>query len=147
MLEKISLVTDFKDYYDHVFYDRKDNDVDRRFIRFADDQTSFSKPDQLTFLNSLGFKVPKHGLVSQIDKPSEDLVVVYTDEFKHRGEGKVLLSGLQATNRFPSKYASEYIDFKKGESYRLLQVGNRSFWYEYKSATDWRSNCGAVEIS
>jgi hypothetical protein len=145
-MKKISLETDFKDYYDHLFYNPRESNTNGHFIRIADDINSFSKRNQFLHLQQLGFKVPRHGIVSNIIDLDKD-IVVYVDELKHRGEGKYLIKSIQARKHFPNKYASEYIDYREGESYRLLQVGNRSFWYQYKSTTSWKSNCGHVEIS
>ncbi len=57
-----------------------------------------------------------------------------------------MYESIEALKLYPNIYCSEYIGYRPGESYRLLQIGERSFWYHYKSANDWRSNCGEVEI-
>jgi hypothetical protein len=55
----------------------------------------------------------------------------------------------------PYALASKFIQFNvpdakpeiKGLSWRYLQIGTESFWLEYTSTEDWRSNCGEGDIN
>ena len=144
---KIGLESDFRDYYDHVFYNSLDLSLSGIFYRIANNpEFSLPKRSQFQYLESAGFRVPKHGLVKDI-ATENNKVVVYIDEYVHQGQGKDLLDGSDALSIHPDKYCSEYIGHSFGKSCRYLQVGNRSFIYWYQSSDSWKSNTGEVEIS
>lgn len=155
----IKLNTDWTDYYDHWFcgsWEAPDRTLDRLM------RNTLSKRDQLLQLHFAGFAVPLHGPVlsvaqqvmyAQAQKPPAQLMqeaapalVVYTDEYAHAGEGKVLLPYYHALGTYPNRYATEYIqthtDPTIAVSTRLLYIGEQAFWLEYQAQGDWRSNCG-----
>lgn len=149
----LRLVTDFTDYYDFAF-----SRTGRVFRRMATE--GMPRREMFAFFNRLGLGTPRHGLVREVvpailteyaESMPKDLVsemsqvVVYTDENAHRGEGKELLSLRDALRLTPDHYCSEYVlsnALGLGESMRLLQVGQKSWWIRSSSYTDWRSNCG-----
>lgn len=157
---QLRLVSDFRDYYDHWF------DLDGEpFERMA--TGGMSRPEMLAYLDALGIPTPHHCIAgnmrTQIDDHDLDLggrtyrvtgygdtlkVVVYTDDRAHRGEGKRLMTAREAVENYSQAYCSVYQDVPEaaGESVRYLRVGRRAFVYTYRSADDWRSNCGEVEI-
>lgn len=144
---KIGLESDFRDYYDHVFYNSLDLSLSGIFYRIANNPDfSLPKRRQFQYLESAGFRVLKHGLVKDV-ATENNKVVVYIDEYIHQGQGKDLLDGSFALSIHPEKYCSEYIGHSFGKSCRYLQIGDRSFVYWYQSSDDWKSNTGEVEIS
>lgn len=157
----MQLITDFRDYYDHAF-DREG----REFYRTS--RNNMSRPDMLAFMESKGLLVPRYGLAKDLvprmmteDFPDWDQetlqaaslhlidVIVFTDLFAHRGEGKIRMSAGLAQLSYPNNFAVEYIPPTKtglGVSFRYLQVGNRRWWLQYWSNQDWRSNIGDGEV-
>jgi len=146
---KLKLKSDFYDWYDHAF------DLDGMTFQRISKSITTRKQD-LESLKNLGFRVPRFGKV--IDFYHEILthkqhpeitpviqVVVHTDPKAHRGEGKVLLSTTEAFLRHPHDFCVEYIPSNR-KSQRLLCVGKRTFWIEYESKDDWRSNMGDVNF-
>ncbi|MBF7084413.1 hypothetical protein IT084_15780 [Desulfallas sp. Bu1-1] len=152
-LPKIKLVSDFWDYYDHWF-DGSDAEIvfERRSTGGMD------RLQMLEYLKSLGLRVPAFGRVRDLYDRERQVwqgyvditsVVVYLDERAHRGEGKVLLSLRDAMEQYPDHLATEYIPALPsghGLTWRYLQVGDKIFWLKCTSHSDWRSNCGDVEI-
>jgi hypothetical protein len=153
---KIRLISDFLDYYDHWFDVYDASIVFERMSRGG-----MSRPEMLSFLKSLGLKVPFFGRVKDVYKymlrKYEDIpyvdsilsVVVHLDERAHCGEGKVQIPLCEAMEKYPDCFAVEYIPAQPsglGLSWRYLQIGNKIFWLEFASRNDWRSNCGQVDI-
>lgn len=158
----MKLVSDFCEAYDYHF-----NNNGPIFRRVTTD--GLNKPDQFTFLLNAGFSVPPHGLVEDVRNQWwgqegiwVDNVVAYDDLNAHCGEGKTLLTrqtfhnlgGRQDTGRelyrlcklFCSAYLGKYTHVRPSVSWRLLKIGPHTFWLEYRSFDDWRSNCGDVDI-
>lgn len=158
---KARLLSDFRDYYDHMF--------DLSGVPFARLSTGgLSRPEMLAFLESLGLPVPAYGRVNEFIGAVApvgarlDRIVVYTHERMHRGEGKILTTLGEAYEQHPFAFMSRHVDGSYrmrcplnpqhashcSTSLRYLQVGDRKFWLEYWSDTDWRSNCGegGVEV-
>lgn len=76
-------------------------------------------------------------------------VVVYTDEFAHRGEGKILLDGKDALAKYPDLHCSQYIPTRPdggSASERVVTVGQNNFRLECAS-DDWRSNYGKEAVT
>jgi hypothetical protein len=76
-------------------------------------------------------------------------IVVYTDEYAHRGEGKKICNIEDSIIECPDAYASVLL--RNNQEYsisrRELFIGNRLCLLTYVSLTDaWRSNCGHVVI-
>lgn len=162
---RIGLRSDFLDYYDHWF-DRLEV-AEVIFERRS--RTNSSRREIFQRLESMGLRTPPHGVVTELvacrekylhqtfrdpaiaGKAIEALknLVVYTDEYAHAGEGKLLLSLSEALEHYPDAYASLHIPQTPagtGVSLRYLHVGRRRFWLRYTSFNDWRSNAGDVHI-
>lgn len=135
---KVKLKSDFRDFYDLAF-----DAEGYEFKRFTWD--GLARPAMLTFLAWNDYNPPRHGFVRDL-APESAMLVVYTDEKAHRGEGKILMTAKEAMEHHPNAYASEYIQ-SPPESLRLLQVGMMRWMLSYKSDDAWRSNVGKeVEI-
>ena len=148
---KIAILSDFIDFYDHTFYPRGMADAiwDRR------SRNNMSKAEQFLLLEDLGLKVPEHGTVGEVYSKLKDKfsyaeairVVVYLDEFAHRGEGKILAILGDALRKYPHFYCSRFVQsepsfpgIEYATSYRHLQIGRRSFWLRYSGFGSWMSN-------
>lgn len=154
---KIAIDSDFLDFYDYAFYSRYNADIvwERR------SRTAMSKREQFAFLEQQGLQTPDHGTVAEVyhkiranyflpnglffDKFAKDIasVVVYLDEYAHRGLGKLQVPLELALDHYPKKYCSEFIQTTPSSnsvSYRYLQVGKKSFWLRYTGHDNWMSN-------
>ena len=158
---KIKLCSNFVDTYDHYM---DVTDCDTTFNRRTDGGPN--RIEMLTMLESMGFDVPACGIIRRIyegsiqgldgvdqvqkDKYLKDMeFVVYTDLNSHCGEGKVKLGLGEAFEKYPDCFATQYLRNShdgSGDSIRLLVIGDKQFWMEYKSKDDWRSNVGDVDI-
>ena len=78
----MKLISDFSEIYDNFF-----TNYGKPFYRMTN--RGLCKRDQLKFLENLGLQVPEHGLVKDL-LTTVSLVVVYLDEKKHCGEGKII---------------------------------------------------------
>lgn len=147
-MQKIRLLSDFHDYYDHWF------DIYGTTLSFERMSTNgMSRRRMLEYMQSLGIRVPLFGLPHELlygqNKSINTLAVIHVDEFAHRGEGKVKTTLGEAISAYPGHLAVEYVpnDTSKGsQSFRYLQVGDNRFWLEYSGRSDWRSNYGDVDI-
>lgn len=76
--------------------------------------------------------------------------IIYTDEKKHRGDGKIIVSIEEAMDIYPEHYASLYLNDRTNycsTSSRKLFIGDLCLEMDYISMNDiWRSNCGNVSI-
>lgn len=143
----MQLNTNFRDFYDHAF-DRTGPSFNRH------DRNDMSRQEIFALLEGINHKTPRHGAVRDLvpriyseESPSwrQGDVVVYTDPYAHRGEGKLLMSAAQALDSHADHYAAEYIPAlrkNRSVSYRYLQVGQCKWWLQYWSEHDWRSNVG-----
>lgn len=138
---KLKLVSDFHDYYDPWF----DRDGDTVFRRMTTDGPSRIQMFDIFSKKKSVYNPPIHGIVRDIWKESQKLVV-YTDLRAHCGEGKELLPSEQAYQKYPYAFASEYIETDKPASLRTLQIGWVSYYIHYESDDKWRSNVGDVNI-
>ena len=153
MNRKLKLVTNYRDWYDHAF--------DREGIEFRRmNNEGMDRKSMLNFLHSRGFHTPEYGTVKEVvprllreyDEILHALaienlidVVVHTDINAHAGDGKIKVSAAEALSSYPQHLCVEYIAATpsgNGRSLRYLRVGNRSWWLEYWSESDWRSNVG-----
>ena len=158
---QIKLKSDFREYYDHHFAGSQDK-TDLIFDRRSD--SGPSKREQLFLLEQLECHPPLHGFVKDIVpkllqlKPKtlyhNKFIVIYTDEHKHRGEGKICVSinAKQVLENFQDNYCSLFIPstdnpLEKSISRRLLCIGNRCFWLTYQSPTNWMSNAHDTTIT
>lgn len=156
--KKVRLVSDSHDYYDHWF----DNyEAELTFERKS--TGGMPRREMLEYLRSLGLRVPVFGRPAEVyDQlrrrynalPDEvfdciQQVVVHLDETAHCGKGKIRLPLSDAAKQYPDCLAVEYIPALPsglGQTWRYLQIGDKVIWLKYTSRTDWRSNCGDVEI-
>lgn len=133
----MKLKSDFSDYYDHHF------DLDGPvFERMGTGGPT--KREQFKLLEGLGLDVPMHGMVYDLayHLNISKWLVVYTDETRHAGEGKQLLSLDWIRPEHWKLYCSLFLPPGKS-SIRELHVGRRSFRLLYTTYNDWwRSNCG-----
>jgi len=158
-MEKVKLLSDFRDYYDHWF---DGSDSPFSFSRYS--YSGMDREQALKYLYQIGFKVPLHGMAKDLYKLKQaeygdeltlfqDAVwlVVYLDKRSHRGERKLLMNLKSAMDNYGTCFASEYVftapsTIHGGLSFRYLKIGQRTFWLQYRSENDWRSNCGQVSI-
>lgn len=140
---KIKLESDFLDYYDHWF-----DFEGQAFKRHS--SSGMSRSEMFDFLEQIGVKTPPHGSPQQVFNQigdSTSSVVVYINQYAHRGEGKILLPILEAIQKYPSHLCSLYYPTLPtgSESFRYLQIGDKRYWLRYTSS-DWRSNYGDTQI-
>lgn len=161
---RLSLSSDFHDYYDHAF---DSGHTDATYHRVS--TGGMSRPVMLSHLEiNQKLRVPMHGTVSELKVRIENEldylgsaaviedflanlvdVIVFTDIMAHSGNGKVKLNILEALARYPNHYAIQFIPANPGglgDSLRYLRIGCRQFWLRYWSMDDWRSNAGDVHI-
>lgn len=149
---KVVLNSDFIDYYDHWFDRVYTPEVHLTFQRKSIGFTP--RLELLDYMSSeLGLTVPEFGTVREVASrvrlfDSNIFLVVYTDDMKHRGDGKEKVSLKSALKRFPNKPCSLYIPpDEKSKSYRLLSIGkNTTYMLSYQSTHAWKSNVGDVEV-
>ncbi len=148
----MQLNTDHEQFYDAVF--------DRRgpvFHRMAYTRGGLSKKAQFALFESLHLPTPPHGTVSELAAQLQTGMetgavsaalqahyqcVVYGDELAHRGEGKELLTLIEASGRDPGAFASMFIP-QNGPpvSFRLIRFGRLIFWLRQQGEKGgWRSN-------
>ena len=156
----IGLKSDFTDYYDHWFVGSWQS-PSLHYYRFTYDDVPRS--EIFRWMDERGIPVPYFGLVNDLYKKTVkerwgkdshifgEVVnfVVYTDEYAHASQGKLLLTANEAIETYPQYFAVEFIPTNPlclGLSYRYLRVGRRQFWLRYKSLDSWMSNYGSVEI-
>ena len=146
---KLKLISDFTDYWDYMM--DSEGEIFRRVTT-----DGLNRHELLEYLQKLEFTVPCYGSVKELSailKP-QDRIVLHHDIWAHRGEGKELSTITEAILKYPDTLATQFIQFNvpgtppevKGLSWRYLQVGTESFWLEYTSTEDWRSNCGEGDI-
>ena len=146
----IKLNSDFRDYYDFAF----PSAGDRTFDRIAGDRT-MSKLEQFRLLSGIGLRVPfvalGRDMLSDTPLREHDLVVVYTDDRAHCGDGKRLSTVGNLTESDEALLCSQWINttgnYDASQSYRLLQIGARSWLLRYEGEGGWMSNhCEDTQI-
>lgn len=146
-LPKVELNSDFTESYDHMF---DKGETDFRWTRYS---IGLSRGMALLELSGMGLRVPYYDRVSTMSALLGKLrpfVVVYTDEYAHRGEEKEPRTlSLDTLQKYGSNNAMLYVGQFPGNkvSYRYLRMGQRKMWMRYSSDDPWRSNCGNVEIA
>jgi len=151
------LNTDHEQFYDAVF-----DHGGPVFHRMAFTRGGLSKKAQFALFESLRLPTPPHGTVSDLAEMlrtgmetgtvsaalnAHYQCVVYGDEWAHRGEGKELLTFLEARGRDPGLFASVFIP-QNGPpvSFRLIRFGRLIFWTRQQGEKGgWRSNQRDVE--
>jgi len=139
---KLSLKSDFRDYYD-VWFNRED-ETDNIFERYSN--SGMNRLGMFGYLRTHGFRVVDYGYVKNFYRLDKDMdVVVYTDINTHRGEGKELMSIKDAMDKYSECLCSKYYkvcDDYDAISSRALQIGDKCISLIYKNNGDWRSNVG-----
>lgn len=156
----IQLKSNFQDYYDHHFTGSWQT-PDVVFPRFSNG--GLSRPEMFALLSKHNIATPTHGFVKEVVPELKEAletsdfgffedyleVVVYLDEYAHKGEQKIRLTYNEALAKYPKYFCAEYVPVLSsgtGVSFRHLRIGLRQFWLQYVSLDDWRSNCGDVQI-
>jgi hypothetical protein len=145
--------SDFIDYYDHWFEDHGSGGAYLN-RRMSDGPT---RREMFKLFEERDIHCPTHGRVDYLflDFPE---VVVYTNEFAHVGEGKLLLSKYdleeiimnKTLDAEPCEWDGEFLQRCFGSAFigdggyskRHLYIGYESFVLSYNNADDWRSNVG-----
>lgn len=143
---KVSLKSDFRDYYDYMF--------DRSGVLYERmSETELSRREAFGKMLSMGLNIPPVGTPVVFDEfgfsKLAPKLVIYHDQYRHRGEGKSLVSWTEGYEVYSDKFASIYVcdEHMPATSYRYLRIGNTVVFLKYTSLNDWRSNCGDVQIS
>jgi hypothetical protein len=145
----ISLKSNFLDIYDHHF-DGKLQMSELVWERYSAPSKHVTKPlllrnEQHQLLTEIGFKIPKTGAAWVLRKVYPDIdLVIYINLQGHQGQNKVKISAKEEIPvQYKGFYACEYIPGLP-TSYRLLKIGNQTFWLEYsnQNRNEWRSNTG-----
>lgn len=141
---RIGLDSDFIDYYDHHF--SAHGLADTIFRRRS--TNSMSRQEAFRILGHAGYPVPLHGLVRNLPFVKDALVVVYFDEFAHRGDGKQLVPLAVAKVEYPDCFASMFMGElgPSSQSIRILNIGDKAWILSYVSDHPWASNCGNVSV-
>jgi hypothetical protein len=136
---RVRLVSDFIDYYDHMF------DLSGK-VWHRNSRDQFSRQAMFEVMSSMGLNIPVIGTVGEFwagsIKSSSGKMVAYYDEYAPDSHELV----------WKSTFTSEYIEDSElapgTTSWRYLRIGTLSpIWLEYQSTDKWRSNYGDVQIS
>jgi hypothetical protein len=144
---KIRLNSDFRDYYDFMFY----HDGETTFDRMMYDRT-LCKRDQIRIMQDLGLRTFDIRRCKHWDFSDDTPMVVYTDDRSHAGSGKQRIDLGQARHKYPNVWSIPWIATSYSNdtsvSHRLLQVGNRAWWLRYEGEGGWQSNhCESTAIT
>ncbi|SMC79836.1 hypothetical protein [Sporomusa malonica] len=149
-MRPVVLRSNFVDYYDDYF-DSPSSISPLIFERFTD--KGMRRGEILKFLARNGFSVPKHGILRDIGKWAPHLrdnqyIVIYLDEYSHRGENKLLSTIDVGLKSYPNCLAAEFLGKSSDSAHalRLVQVGMKYFWISLQS-DDWRASSGNVKTS
>jgi hypothetical protein len=145
---RISLKSDFHDYYDYhfdsVIPDKPSVTMERMQVG------GLKRSEMFPFMERLGLRVPKYGIAREIGEEKIIWCIVHTDEMAHTGEGKFRYLSSRIPEEHLDLFAVQYVyrkDIDKkywfsGQSFRWLRVGECNFFLRYFSGEDWRSNVG-----
>jgi hypothetical protein len=141
---KLSLVSDFKDFYDDCF--DSEGDV---FTR--NKSSNLTKPEIFQYLKScLKLNVPVHGICNEMHRyfDNDNLVIVYSSFDKTKIDGRHLVKFSDAIKFHPDKFIVEYL---KGSMpsfvTKSFSIGKRMWTVTCKSDDYWRSNVGNVQMN
>lgn len=150
----VALTSDFEDYYDRWFDAPRMIHPDYVYQRFT--HMGPQRPTMFRLFRQLGLQTPVHGPARFVgtsfacsNRQLDDRqVVVYLDNQRHLGDGKILMTLAEAVKDYPDHFITEYIEpgGAPATSLRYLRVGRRQYWLQYTSFDDWRSNCGDVQV-
>jgi hypothetical protein len=150
---RVILDSDFSDYYDGHFHpiNAHPKEGDSQYVFRRKLRDTISRRTMFKVFHDHGLNIPKHGLFEILTK-RHNKVVVYTDEYAHRGECKALIDindSSEVLDDWNGYYASEFIQTRVCQtdihSLRILRVGEYFFQILYKSSDSWRSNVGYIE--
>lgn len=116
MNDNVKLVSDFTDYYDHLFLG---TDAELVYTRKTSDCAS--KISDMKFLRSLG--VPVIDIIPTSYADDNDNVVVYSDLTKH-GSGKSIQLGGTAKMDYSHSFCSIFHPESSGITVKYLQIGS-----------------------
>lgn len=119
----VRIDSDFIDIYDNL----SEYSANRVYSRFYSRQKG--KVYELNKLKRLGVKTIKLEPVYNKSYASKDLVV-YSDQKKHLGKGKVILRYNEAKLMYNNYLASEYEEESASNVLKYLQIGERRFRLE-----------------
>lgn len=118
---KISIQSDFEDYYDNAFY--KGNNPIGVYRRNKSDLIVI--PKGLSFLRGMGINTVRVRPVREL-RPKSGKVIVYTGA-SYGKHSKVVMDYRNASMLYPSIPASEFIENTDGVITKILQIGKRRF--------------------
>lgn len=141
VIMKLILKTDFVDYYDNHFDHLSQPEPHLVFNRLT--RNNFSRKDLFNLLEEMNEPVIPHGNAKKLSEKfwSANKFVVYTDEYAHSGQGKLLIDRSQIP-QYSDTFASLYMPEKPSLSLKKIVIGDRIFWAKYQSSHDWKSNVG-----
>lgn len=159
---KLQLFSDYWDFYDPFFaskYELIDGALAERrdfskiipFYRYASIGHGLSKFDQFIHLSKrLGLNPILNGKSKDMKLTLETKVVVYTDQMKHSGDGKLLMTLRRAREEYPEHLCSLFVETSEEEYkatfYKLLVIGDQRLFFRVDSINDkkdqdsWGSN-------
>lgn len=120
-IPKIKIESDFSDFYDFLGVSSEQLGVFNRFRSSMPD-----KAEGLAQLRSIGVQTIDTTAARRAVSASGKLVV-YTDQSKHDGTGRVLMTMDEANMIYPNSLASEFFEEADCITNKLLQVGSRRF--------------------
>lgn len=91
-----------------------------------------------------GYNIPRcgeYGVMARLGNP----LIVYTDEYAHCGEGKVLWKPGDPVDYPADTFCSEFVgdpDARPAKSHRILIIGYYEVHLKYRSDDHWQSNVG-----
>lgn len=119
----MKIISDFQDYYDTVATQFQGDNI----ILHRNNANRLGKMDSIKFMKSLGIETIELCTVSQymrkIASNDMELVVVYTDEYGHSGNGKVIMKIREAYELYSSYYCSKFEHSSLNKTYKILQIG------------------------
>lgn len=139
---RVLLSSDFNDFYDSALT-ASDEVKCSGFIYERQLSKSSSRGRALGKLRNLGIKTIELKQVTEFNRFTPALVV-YTDPFKHYGQGKHVIGYSEAVSTYPVCLASQFIEESEGISVKFTQVGTRRFRTVYKSKDKYSLDHGKV---
>jgi hypothetical protein len=142
------LDSDFTDWYDHAFDSRH---ATTPILSRRADTGRHRRLDHDELL-SAGFRVPLRGAARELSalppKLRPRLVVWYQQPSEHCGDGKRVAPLDMVLAEDPDAYVVDYLPSEGllPTSWRMIGIGELTFWMRYRSYDTWRSNVGRVMI-
>ena len=119
---ELALKKEFNDYYDYIF----DANSKVEYIRIREKK---QRATELKQLRNIGIETVKLYSVNELLGILNDnsYVVVYTDAYKHNGQGKKLVPFRIAVNNYNNCLIAPYYNVSNGFYVKYLQIGQRRF--------------------